>query len=179
MTSKFRGKYLQVTPLGLASVIFDGSGNKYQWRKVTTTVHNIIVGKLWVDQHGDMDILGKGPVAGVKCHLKYIPYSYFNRDPQRRVKGVVMDANDQVKWILNGTWDDKVEIAPVTGNCNIHTITCSKYIIHMYIYITEQVIRALLKIPSIKRDRQRLHGNVDYHRPIASDITISLCWRRN
>lgn len=116
MTSKFRGKYLQVIPMGLASVTFNATGNKYQWRKVTTTVHNIIVGKLWVDQHGDMDIVGKGAAAGIKCHLKYIPYSYFTRDSQRRVKGAVMDQNDAVKWIISGTWDDKVEIAPVTGN---------------------------------------------------------------
>lgn len=51
MTSKFRGKYLQVVPLGSATVEF-ANGNRYSWRKVTTTVHNIIVGKLWVDQHG-------------------------------------------------------------------------------------------------------------------------------
>ncbi|RZC40195.1 Oxysterol BP and/or PH domain containing protein, partial [Asbolus verrucosus] len=115
MTSKFRGKYLQVIPLGTAHVLFDG-GNKFSWRKVTTTVHNIIVGKLWVDQHGDMEIIGKGPASGIKCHLKYIPYSYFTRDSQRRVKGVVMDAGGSVKWIINGTWDDQVEIAPVTGS---------------------------------------------------------------
>ncbi|KAJ8956395.1 hypothetical protein NQ318_015133 [Aromia moschata] len=115
MTSKFRGKYLQVIPLGVAQVEF-GNGNKYSWRKVTTTVHNIIVGKLWVDQHGDMEITGKGPAAGIKCHLKYIPYSYFTRDSQRRVKGVVMDDTGSVKWIINGTWDDHVEISPVTGD---------------------------------------------------------------
>uniref|UniRef100_V5G398 Oxysterol-binding protein 1 n=1 Tax=Anoplophora glabripennis TaxID=217634 RepID=V5G398_ANOGL len=116
MTSKFRGKYLQVIPLGIAHVEFVGSGNKYSWRKVTTTVHNIIVGKLWVDQHGDMEIIGKGSALGIKCHLKYIPYSYFTRDTQRRVKGVVMDASGSVKWIITGTWDDQVEIAPVTGD---------------------------------------------------------------
>ncbi|KAG5881709.1 hypothetical protein JTB14_006566 [Gonioctena quinquepunctata] len=115
MTSKFRGKYLQVIPLGVAHAEFD-NGNKYSWRKVTTTVHNIIVGKLWVDQHGDMEITGKGPAEGIQCQLKYIPYSYFTRDSQRRVKGVVMDSSGNVKWIINGTWDDQVEIAPVTGN---------------------------------------------------------------
>lgn len=52
MTTKFRGKYLQIIPLGNSHVAFD-DGNKYTWRKVTTTVHNIIVGKLWVDQHGE------------------------------------------------------------------------------------------------------------------------------
>lgn len=115
MTSKFRGKYLQIIPLGSAQVDFIKSGNKYSWRKVTTTVHNIIVGKLWVDQHGDMEITGKDSAAGINCQLKYIPYSYFTRDSQRRVKGVVMDKGN-VKWVINGTWDDQVEIAPVIGN---------------------------------------------------------------
>lgn len=96
MTSKFRGKYIQVTPLGSASVTFLDTNRKYSWRKVTTTVHNIIVGKLWVDHMGDMDIIGFDGAAGIKCHLKYVPYSYFTRDSQRRVKGCVMDANGDV-----------------------------------------------------------------------------------
>jgi hypothetical protein len=49
-TSKFRGKYLQIIPQGVAHLTFIKSGNHYTWRKVTTTVHNIIVGRLWVDQ---------------------------------------------------------------------------------------------------------------------------------
>lgn len=84
MTSKFRGKYIQVVPLGSAHVEFVESGNKYSWRKVTTTVHNIIVGKLWVDHHGDMEIIGEQSSKGFKCHLKFLPYSYFTRDSQRR-----------------------------------------------------------------------------------------------
>jgi hypothetical protein len=115
MTSKFRGKYIQVVPLGFAHVEFPGSGNKYSWRKVTTTVHNIIVGKLWVDHHGDMEIIGERAAKGYKCHLKYLPYSYFARDTQRRVKGIVMNPSQQVKWVLNGTWDSKMELAPVTS----------------------------------------------------------------
>lgn len=59
-------------------------GNHYTWRKVTTTVHNIIVGKLWLDQHGDMDIINHKD--GSKCKLTYIPYSYFTRDVQRKVR---------------------------------------------------------------------------------------------
>lgn len=34
MTTKFRGKYLQVIPLGIAYVEFKKSGNRYGWRKV-------------------------------------------------------------------------------------------------------------------------------------------------
>lgn len=113
MTSKFRGKYLQVIPMGSAHLEFKSTGHRYSWRKVTTTIHNIIVGKLWVDQHGDMEIIGRHKASGIKCFLKYIPYSYFTRDSQRRVKGYVQNPAGEVKWVINGTWDDKVEIAPV------------------------------------------------------------------
>ncbi|XP_019871821.2 oxysterol-binding protein 1 isoform X2 [Aethina tumida] len=127
MTSKFRGKYLQIVPLGIAHVEFTATGNRYTWRKVTTTVHNIIVGKLWVDQHGDMEITGRGGASGIKCHLKFIPYSYFSRDTQRRVKGVVLDKSDHVKWVINGTWDDHVEIGPVIGNVKSQSSSTSIY----------------------------------------------------
>ncbi|TMW52995.1 hypothetical protein DOY81_001943 [Sarcophaga bullata] len=112
MTSKFRGKYLQIIPLGSAYCHFPATDHKYTWRKVTTTVNNIIVGKLWVDQHGEMEITGLNAAAGLKCMLKYIPYSYFSRETQRRVKGVVMDRNNEVKWVIRGAWDSKIEIAP-------------------------------------------------------------------
>lgn len=36
--------------LGSIQCLFDKSNNHYSWKKVTTTVHNIIVGKLWIDQ---------------------------------------------------------------------------------------------------------------------------------
>ena len=49
ITSKFRGKYLQVFPQGITHIQFKKSGSHYTYRKVTSTVHNIIVGKLWVD----------------------------------------------------------------------------------------------------------------------------------
>lgn len=115
MTSKFRGKYIQVVPLGNSHVEFTESGRKFTWRKVTTTVHNIIVGKLWVDNHGDMEIIGENTAKGLKCHLKYFPYSYFTKETQRRVKGVVMNSGAQVMWVINGTWDSRIEIAEVTS----------------------------------------------------------------
>ncbi|GBP41549.1 Oxysterol-binding protein 1 [Eumeta japonica] len=123
MTSKFRGKYLQVIPLGDASCMFTASGNKYTWRKVTTTVHNIIVGKLWVDNHGDMDIVGEsGPAAGYVAHLKYLPYSYFSKDTQRKVTGVVKDPNGVPRYVLQGYWDSRVEVAPVTSASADNTV---------------------------------------------------------
>lgn len=111
MQLKFVSLRFQIIPLGSAYCHFPKTDHKYTWRKVTTTVNNIIVGKLWVDQHGEMEITGLNAASGLKCILKYIPYSYFSRDTQRRVKGVVMNRNNEVKWVIRGTWDNKIEIA--------------------------------------------------------------------
>lgn len=59
-------------------------------------MHNIIVGKLWVDEHGDMEITGEGAASGIRCHLKYLPYSYFSKDTQRKVTGLVENPNGKV-----------------------------------------------------------------------------------
>lgn len=130
MATKFRGKYLQLIPSGLAFVEFEETGNLYCWRKVTTTVHNIIVGKLWVDHYGDMDIIGRNASEGINCHLKFAQYSYFSKEQQRRVKGVVMDREKQVRWVLNGTWDNKIEVAPVistSGTASSPVYTTGNY----------------------------------------------------
>ncbi|CAN0333898.1 unnamed protein product [Lampetra fluviatilis] len=111
VSSKFRGKYLSIIPLGTIHCEFPSSGNHYTWKKVTTTVHNIIVGRLWIDQSGDIDIVNHH--TGDKCQLKFIAYSYFSRDIPRKVSGVVMDAEGNAHYILSGTWDEKMEYAKI------------------------------------------------------------------
>lgn len=83
MTSRFRGKYLSVTPTGITHVKFKDQPNWYTYRKITTTVHNIIVGKLWIDNHGEMQI--ENHYTGDKCILKFHAYSYFSSEKPRKV----------------------------------------------------------------------------------------------
>jgi len=45
--------------------------------------------------------------------MKFIPYSYFSRETQRKVTGAVMTREGGVKWVLSGTWDDSMEAAKV------------------------------------------------------------------
>ncbi|XP_076587930.1 oxysterol-binding protein 2 isoform X4 [Chaetodon auriga] len=111
IASKFRGKYLSIMPLGAIHLHFHSSGNHYVWRKVTSTVHNIIVGKLWIDQSGDIEIVNHRTKE--TCQLKFSPYSYFSREVPRKVTGVVADSGGQAHYILSGTWDDKIESAKI------------------------------------------------------------------
>uniref|UniRef100_A0A8C3AA89 Oxysterol-binding protein n=1 Tax=Cyclopterus lumpus TaxID=8103 RepID=A0A8C3AA89_CYCLU len=111
VASKFRGKYLSIMPLGTIHAIFEKGNNHYTWKKVTTTVHNIIVGKLWIDQSGEIDVVNH--TTGDHCHLKFAPYSYFSRDVARKVTGVVMDKDGKAHYVLSGTWDEKMEFSRV------------------------------------------------------------------
>uniref|UniRef100_A0A8D3AYH0 Oxysterol-binding protein n=1 Tax=Scophthalmus maximus TaxID=52904 RepID=A0A8D3AYH0_SCOMX len=111
IASKFRGKYLSIMPLGAIHLQFHSSGNHYIWRKVTSTVHNIIVGKLWIDQSGDIEIVNHRTKE--TCQLKFSPYSYFSRDVPRKVTGVVADNEGHAHYILSGTWDEKMESAKI------------------------------------------------------------------
>uniref|UniRef100_A0A3P8U9Z4 Oxysterol-binding protein n=1 Tax=Amphiprion percula TaxID=161767 RepID=A0A3P8U9Z4_AMPPE len=111
IASKFRGKYLSIMPLGAIHLHFHASGNHYVWRKVTSTVHNIIVGKLWIDQSGDIEIVNHRTKE--TCQLKFSPYSYFSRDVPRKVTGVVADSGGQAHYILSGTWDEKMESSKI------------------------------------------------------------------
>ncbi|NXF42337.1 OSBP1 protein, partial [Nyctibius bracteatus] len=113
ITSKFRGKYLSIMPLGTIHCVFHSSGNHYTWKKVTTTVHNIIVGKLWIDQSGEIEIINHK--TGDKCNLKFVPYSYFSRDVARKVTGEVTDPTGKVHFVLLGTWDEKMDCYKVTS----------------------------------------------------------------
>lgn len=110
MRSKFKGKYIEVEPLGIHHCVFTESGNHYTWRKVKTVVHNIVIGKLWVDQHGEMSVINHS--TNDKCHMKFDPYSYFGGTP-KKVTGTIVSNKEKVEYVINGTWDSKLEGSPV------------------------------------------------------------------
>ena len=132
MTSKFKGKYLEVEPLGITHLEFLASKNHYTWRKVAfhinlssistsalqvkTVVHNIVIGKLWVDNCGDMEVVNHRTMD--KCYMKFEPYSYFGGTP-KKVTGTIASGEGKVEWVLNGTWDSKMEGSKVIGEATV------------------------------------------------------------
>ncbi|CAM4906823.1 unnamed protein product [Rotaria socialis] len=114
MGSKFRGQYLSITPLGYSHLVFKNTGNHFTWKKVTTLVNNIIVGKLWIDNVGEMEIINH--TTNDVCKLKFFQYSYFAKDVPHKVTGVITDSNSEARWVLSGTWTGKIEGGPVESN---------------------------------------------------------------
>lgn len=53
---KFWGSSIQVTPKGLVTLYLRKHDEAYSWQNVSCTVHNVIVGRIWVEHSGEMEV---------------------------------------------------------------------------------------------------------------------------
>ncbi|XP_017724426.1 PREDICTED: oxysterol-binding protein 2 [Rhinopithecus bieti] len=119
ISSKFRGKYISIMPLGAIHLEFQASGNHYVWRKSTSTVHNIIVGNdpvRWT--FDDCEPLLDHMIAvqlNVPARTVYFSKSvrlcWSCQCPQ--VTGVVSDSQGKAHYVLSGSWDEQMECSKV------------------------------------------------------------------
>ncbi|KAL0913054.1 hypothetical protein M5K25_016485 [Dendrobium thyrsiflorum] len=101
LKSKFWGQSIQLDPVGVLTLEFD-DGETFQWSKVTTTIYNIILGKVYCDHHGTMNIHGN---CQYSCKLKFKDHTLLDRN-SRQVQGFVEDVTGVKVATLLGKWDD-------------------------------------------------------------------------
>ncbi|KAL5218064.1 hypothetical protein ABZP36_018748 [Zizania latifolia] len=110
LKSKFWGRSIQLDPVGVLTLEFD-DGEVFQWSKVTTSIYNIILGKLYCDHYGTMRIQGNNEYS---CKLKFKEQSIIDRNPHQ-VQGVVQDRSGRTVATLFGKWDESMHY--VMGDC--------------------------------------------------------------
>lgn len=103
LKSKFWGRSIQVDPVGALTLEFD-DGEVFQWSKVTTSIYNLILGKLYCDHYGTMHIQGNREYS---CKLKFKEQSIIDRNPHQ-VHGTVQDRNGKTVATLLGKWDESL-----------------------------------------------------------------------
>ncbi|KAL5715665.1 Oxysterol-binding protein-related protein 1C [Ranunculus cassubicifolius] len=103
LKSKFWGRSIQLDPVGTLTLEFD-DGLVFQWSKVTTSIYNLILGKLYCDHYGTMRIQGNGKYS---CKLKFKEQSIIDRNPHQ-VQGVVQDESGSTVATLFGKWDESM-----------------------------------------------------------------------
>ncbi|XAR62616.1 hypothetical protein NMG60_11017447 [Bertholletia excelsa] len=103
LKSKFWGRSIQLDPVGILTLEFD-DGEVFQWSKVTTSIYNLILGKLYCDHYGTMHIKGNHSYS---CKLKFKERSIMDRNPHQ-VQGVVQDENGKTVATLFGKWDESI-----------------------------------------------------------------------
>ncbi|GAB4829282.1 Oxysterol-binding protein- protein 1D [Ancistrocladus abbreviatus] len=102
LKGKFWGRSIQLDPVGTLTLQFE-DGEMFQWSKVTTSIYNIIIGKIYCDHYGTMRIKGSGKYS---CKLKFKEQSIIDRNPHQ-VHGFVQDNQTGEKVaMLVGKWDE-------------------------------------------------------------------------
>ncbi|WVZ89823.1 hypothetical protein U9M48_036181, partial [Paspalum notatum var. saurae] len=79
LKGKFWGRSIQLDPKGVLTLEFD-DGETFQWSKVTTSIYNIIIGKIYCDHYGTMRINGSGQYC---CKLKFKEQSIIDCNPHQ------------------------------------------------------------------------------------------------
>ncbi|GFP84355.1 oxysterol-binding protein-related protein 1c [Phtheirospermum japonicum] len=111
LKSKFWGRSIQLDPVGTLTLEFD-DGEIFQWNKVTTSIYNLILGKLYCDHYGTMRIQGNRDYT---CKLKFKEQSIIDRNPHQ-VQGVAQDKSGKTVATLFGKWDESMHY--VDGDCS-------------------------------------------------------------
>lgn len=121
---KFWGKSVEIQPKGTLTVELTKWNETYTWSNVNCCVHNIIVGKLWIEQYGTMDIINHK--TGHRCELSFKPAGWFSRD-LHRIEGFILDSSKSRKSFVYGKWTDVVKCADMASyeeymNSNPHPV---------------------------------------------------------
>ncbi|KAL7984353.1 hypothetical protein Chor_002923, partial [Crotalus horridus] len=100
---KFWGKSVEAEPKGIITLKLLEHNEAYTWTNPTCCVHNIIVGKLWIEQYGNMEITNYK--TGEKCMLNFKPCGLFGKE-LHKVEGYIQDKSKKKLCALYGKWTE-------------------------------------------------------------------------
>jgi len=102
---KFWGKSIEFQPKGVLTVQFPLTGEMFTWSNVNCVVHNIVVGSLWMEHTGTMEILCHQ--TGLKAVLSFKPGGWFSGDTDLHcVEGFIIDRDKTKQRFLYGRWTE-------------------------------------------------------------------------
>ncbi|XP_040294635.1 oxysterol-binding protein-related protein 2 [Bufo bufo] len=100
---KFWGKSVEAEPRGTITLELLKHKEVYTWTNPTCCVHNVIIGKLWIEQYGTMEIVNHS--TGDKCVLNFKPCGLFGKE-LHRVEGHIQDKNKKKLCVIYGKWTE-------------------------------------------------------------------------
>nr|XP_020473433.1 LOW QUALITY PROTEIN: oxysterol-binding protein-related protein 2-like [Monopterus albus] len=100
---KFWGKSVEVQPRGTMTLELLKHKEVYTWTYPKSCVHNVILGKLWIEQYGTMEIVNHS--TGHKCILNFKPCGMFGKE-LHNVEGHIQDKSKKNQQVIYGKWTE-------------------------------------------------------------------------
>ncbi|XP_035529161.1 oxysterol-binding protein-related protein 3 isoform X2 [Morone saxatilis] len=104
--NKFWGKSMEIVPVGTTHVTLPGSGDHYEWNKVTSCIHNILSGQRWIEHYGEISIRNSSSDI-CQCKITFVKAKYWNSSVNE-VEGTITDNKGKVIHRLFGKWNEAV-----------------------------------------------------------------------
>uniref|UniRef100_A0A671S0M8 Oxysterol-binding protein n=1 Tax=Sinocyclocheilus anshuiensis TaxID=1608454 RepID=A0A671S0M8_9TELE len=102
---KFWGKSVEAEPKGTMTLELSKHREAYTWTNPMCCVHNVILGKLWIEQYGTVEIVNHS--TGDKCVLNFKPCGMFGKE-LHRVEGHIQDKSKKKHQVIYGKWTECV-----------------------------------------------------------------------
>uniref|UniRef100_A0A8C2X5X3 Oxysterol-binding protein n=1 Tax=Cyclopterus lumpus TaxID=8103 RepID=A0A8C2X5X3_CYCLU len=100
---KFWGKSVEAEPRGVITLELPRYNEAYTWTNPTCCVHNIIVGQLWIEQYGNVEVVNHR--TGERCCLNFKPCGLFGKE-LHKVEGYILDKSKKKLCALYGKWTE-------------------------------------------------------------------------
>ncbi|XP_024267814.1 oxysterol-binding protein-related protein 1-like isoform X2 [Oncorhynchus tshawytscha] len=100
---KFWGKSVEAEPKGIITLELPKYNEAYTWTNPTCCVHNLIVGQLWIEQYGNVEVLNHK--TGERCCLNFKPCGLFGKE-LHKVEGYILDKSKKKVCSLYGKWTE-------------------------------------------------------------------------
>ncbi|XP_061628597.1 oxysterol-binding protein-related protein 2-like isoform X3 [Phyllopteryx taeniolatus] len=100
---KFWGKSVEAEPKGTMTLELLKHKEAYTWTNPMCCVHNVIIGKLWIEQYGTVEIVNHS--TGEKCVLNFRPCGMFGKE-LHKVEGYIQDSSKKKRRVIYGKWTE-------------------------------------------------------------------------
>ncbi|XP_053186704.1 oxysterol-binding protein-related protein 1-like [Scomber japonicus] len=100
---KFWGKCIEAEPKGLITLELPKYNEAYTWTNPTCCVHNIIVGQLWIEQYGSVEVINHK--TGERCSMTFKPCGIFGKE-LHKVEGYILDKSKKKLCAMYGKWTE-------------------------------------------------------------------------
>ncbi|KAK9307627.1 hypothetical protein QLX08_002214 [Tetragonisca angustula] len=105
---KFWGTSVEIHPKGIVTVELPKWKEAYTWQNINCILHNVLVGQLWMEQLGSLEIKQNGG-ANLKASLSFKSASCNGKD-LHRVEGFITDQEKRKLLFLYGKWTDRMNV---------------------------------------------------------------------
>lgn len=105
--TSFLGNAIEIDTQGRTHIYFSNSKDHFFYTNPVTRIHNLIIGKMWIEHYGELNITNLK--NGDSCNVTFQKSGFFSNSSNKNIHGQIKDPEGNVVVELRGVWDEFLE----------------------------------------------------------------------